>query len=347
MRAILFVALLAAAPVWADGPRSDDCAISTARACPVEVLLPGLELLDAASIPMLDQITVLAKSGQGIVAVDLAVADGALRRTLPLNTGAGDLATDTGLIGSGLIGLDAQGYLLHIRQADGTELGLLFLGRDGERLALMPPSSPSDWSLEISLAEAVMLLARQGALTYDGAALQGLLYRFRLRIKAADGKVVLDELQPPMTPGDTLAAYLERRLAQQIDPVGYEDIHQEGRLSAVTTSASDGSPSRVLLRSSEGGEIAFDQRLGASRLDYDYQAARVTLDGRYLAAIRSSVDDEMLLMVFDTTTTQPVFQAPLAQAYRSQLLWLQDGRIVVLQQREGEGINVLVLDPGR
>ena len=340
MRVVLILLCLAASPLRAEAPVVEDCAVNPDRACPVEVLLPGLELVQANPVAVADRLTLLAvDEAAATVAVDLSLDDEAVKRILPLKLGETDYQ-----VVSGLIADNGQGYALNIWQGD-TNAGLLFVRADGTAAALMQANRPDDWPLEMSLAEAMMLLGTQHVLTFDGAALEGKVYRFGLRATASDGQLVVAELEPGTGQGDTLGAYLDRRLAGQIDPVGSESVTFEGPLSAVTTTASDGSPSRLLLRSEEGGEIAFDQRLGPERMRYDYQAARVSADGRYLAAIRTEADPGKApqLLVFDATTSALIFEAPLPSGSGPQLLWLDGGRVAVVQTLEGEGVQVLVL----
>ncbi len=348
MRALLFLLLLAATPVRADVPRTDDCALSAERSCPVEVLLPGMQLIPGDPVETApDRLTVLAvDAASGFVAVDLSLVDGKILRKLPLDLGAGYFTA-----AGGLIAPDGRGYALHLWQED-TDLGLLFIDAGGRPLARMqatwPQDWPQNWPLEMSLAEAIMLLGMQNVLAFDGSALQGRVYRFGLRVTASDGRLVVAELEPGTGDGDGLGPYLDRRLARQIDPVGAEEVRQEGGLSAVTTWVSDGSPSRLLLRFDAGGEIAFDQRLGPERMDLAYHAARVTPDGRYLAAIRSDssgATQSPLLLVFDAATTTLLYEAPIPEGAAARLHWLADGRIAALGDRDGAGVRVFVLDP--
>jgi hypothetical protein len=345
MRARLLALFLVAAPAFADTPVYDDCAVNPDRTCPVERVLPGLALIQGDPVVTgPDRLTFLAQDARGVVAVDLSLRDGSILRTLPLQLGEGDFQTGYGLIAQG-----GNGYLLHMWQGS-TDLGLLSVSADGLPMELMRATWPEDWPLESSLAAALMLLAAQNVLAFDGVALQGQVYRFGLRMTASDGRLMIVELWPGIDENDTLGSYLERRLARQIDPVGFESVEFEGPLSAVSTLASDGSPSRLLLRSEDGGEIAFDQRLGDARRGHDYMAARVTADGRRLAAIRNStyagLDPAVRLMVFDTGTAAPLFEAPIPAAITPRAVWLPEGRIAVLQDREGKGVEVLILDPG-
>ncbi|WP_103256193.1 hypothetical protein [Tabrizicola aquatica] len=333
MRPVL-IALCLASPALAHEPVIDDCAISAA-ACPVEVLLPGLAPLDGS--PLLtapDRLTFLAHGGVGPVAAEVSLSDGQLLREVPLR-----LPKDADLY-VGLVAAGGRGYALSLWHG-GTELGLQFFAPDGAALGLLPASWPEGWPLEMSLATAITLLAGQGVLTFDGEELRGTLYRFDLAVSAADGALTVTETRSGTGAVDTLGAYLERRLARQIDPVGAEDVHVESALEAVTSWASDGSPSRLLLRSADGGEIAFDQRLGPDRMGHDYSAARVTPDGTRLAAIRTTAT-ESRLMVFDTATTAPVFEAPLPIGCCASVVWLPQGRIAVLQVDGDEGARLLV-----
>lgn len=333
MRPVL-IALCLASPALGHEPVIDDCAIS-ATPCPVEVLLPGLEPLDGA--PLLtapDRLTFLAHAAAGPVAAEVSLADGQIQREVPLR-----LPKDADLY-VGLVAAGGRGYALSLWQG-GTELGLQFFAPDGAALGLLPATWPEGWPLEMSLASAVTLLAGQGVLTFDGEELRGPLYRFDLAVSAADGALTVTETRPGTGASDTLGTYLERRLARQIDPVGAESVHVEGALAAVTTWASDGSPSRLLLRSADGGEIAFDQRLGPDRMEFTYSAARVTPDGTRLAAIRTTAA-ESRLMIFDTATTVPVFEAPLPTGWRASVVWLPQGRVAVLQHDGDKGTRLLV-----
>jgi hypothetical protein len=314
------------------------------RTCPVERLLPGLDLIQGDPVVTgPDRLTFLAQDATGVVAVDLSLRDGSILRTLPLQLGEGDFQTGYGLIAQG-----GNGYLLHMWQGS-TDLGLLSVSAEGLPMSLMRASWTEDWPLEASLAATLMLLAAQNVLTFDGVALQGRVDRFGLRMTASDGQLLIVERQPGINRDDTLGRHLERRLARQIDPVGFESVEFEGPLAAVTSLASDGSPSRLLVRSGDGDEIAFDRQPGDAGGGHDYMAARLTADGRRLAAIRDSthagLDPAVRLMVFDTGTTAPLFEAPLPAAHSPGVVWLPEGRIAVLQDREGEGVAVLVFDP--
>ena len=319
MRAVLLLLLLFATPLWAEAPRTDDCALNLDRACPVEVLLPGMQLIPGDPVVTApDQLTFLAEDGTtGIAAVDLSLADGQTLRKLTFDLGGGDFTA-----GAGLIADKGHGYALHMWQGS-TDLGLLFIDASGMPLALMRATWPKDWPLEMSLAEAITMLGQQNVLAFDGTALEGQVYRFGLRATASDGRLMVVELEPGTGEGDTLGAYLERRLSRQIDPIGAEAVRFEGALAAVTTWEADGSPSRLLLRSTDGGEIVFDQRLGPERNDYEYSSARVTPDGRYLAAFRTTstgAKPGSQLMVFDAATTVALFQAPLPEGANIRLL---------------------------
>lgn len=344
MRAVLPLIMLSASHLWAETPRTDDCAVNPDRACPVEVLLPGMQLVPGDPVvTAAGQLTALTwDATDGIAALDLSLVDGKTLRKLPLDLGEGDFSAATGLIADA-----GQGFALHMWQ-DNTDLGLLFIDAGGVPMAQMRATWPADWQLEMSLAEAILLLGQQNVLAFDGTALEGRVYRFDLRATASDGRLMVVELEPGTGERDTLGAYLERRLSRQIDPVGAEDVRFEGALSAVTTWEADGSPSRLLLRSTDGGEIAFDQRLGPDRMDYEYHSARVTPDGRYLAAIRTTGTGETpgsQLMVFDATTTVPLFRAPLPESAALRLLWLPDRRIAAIGDRDDTGVQLFVLDP--
>jgi hypothetical protein len=336
MRPYLLACLVAASPALAHDPVIETCAIQTERACPLEVLLPGLERLDGSAVlTAANRLTVLAQGAAGPVAVAVSLADGQIQRQVPLRlTEAADLSV-------GLVAAEAKGFALSLWNG-GTEVGLQFFSPDGAPLGEMPATWPKDWPLEMSQASAIALLATQGLLSFDGTALKGTLYRFDLTVTAADGVLTVTETHPGTGATDTLGAYLERRLARQIDPVGAEEVHVDGALSAVTNWASDGSPSRLVLRSADGGEIAFDQRLGPDRMKVDYSAARVTPDGTRLAAIRTAEDGEARLMIFDTVSTAPVFEAPLPTGWRPTVVWLPNGRIAVLQDDGGAATRLLV-----
>lgn len=335
MRAFL-IALCLASPAVAHEPVIEACAVEPDRACPVEVLLPGLEPLDGAPVlTALDRLTYLAHGATGPVAVQVSADDGQILRQVPLRLIEG-VDVHVGLVAEG-----GQGYALSLWHG-GTEVGLQFFDPDGAPRGLMPATWPDDWPLEMSLASAVTLLAGQGMLRFDGAGLRGALYRFDLVVTAADGVLTVTETRPGNSAADRLGAYLERRLAHQIDPVGAEAVHAQGALAAVTTWASDGSPSRLLLRSADGGEIAFDQRLGPDRMEVHYSAARVSPDGTRLAAIRMTEEGAPRLMVFDTATTAPLFDAPLPTGWRPATVWLRNGRIAVLQDDGDEATRLLV-----
>ena len=330
MRSLSLILCLAS-PALADGLALETCATDPGRDCLVEATLPGLTPLQAPLVlAASDRLTLLAAIDGYPAAVELSLADGSALRTLPLRLPSPGLDASGGLIGQG-----ASGYALLLWQG-GTLLGLQFFGPEGAPLGLLSSPPPDDWPLDLRLDEALLLLAGQGVLTFDGVALAGTLYRFRLQVRAADGALTVTETRPGTGAGDSLGAYLARRLERQIDPVGAEAVQVEGRLAAVTVQASDGAPSRLLVRSGDGGEVAFDQRLGPERMDFDYSAARVAPDGARLAAIRTSAAGEARLMVFEIETTAPLFEAALPVALRSSLLWLPGGRIAVLQD-DGDG----------
>ena len=253
---LLPLALCLASPAMAAGPVIDDCVVS-ATACPVEAGLPGLEPLDG--FPVLtakDRLTFLANGAAGPVAVEVSLSDGQIRRQVPLR-----LSEDADLH-FGLVAAGVKGYALSLWHGS-TELGLQFFSADGAALGRLPDSWPEGWPLETSLTHAVTLLAGQGVLSFDGAAMRGTVYRFHLAISVQDGVLVVTESHPANGASDTLGAYLERRLQRQIDPVGAEDVQFEGAVSAVTTWASDGAPSRLVLRSADdhgkrwtGGKLA-------------------------------------------------------------------------------------------
>lgn len=336
VRPFLF-ALCLATPALAHDPVIDTCATGR-EACPVETLLPGLE--PVAGSPVVtgpDRLTYLAYGADGPVAVEVSTLDGRVLGQVALRLKA-DADVHVGLVAAG-----GRGYALSLWHG-ATEIGLQFFSPDGAALGLLPPTWPQDWPLEMSQASAVTLLALQGVLSFDGASLQGTFHRFSLSVLAADGVLTVTETQAGTSATDTLGAYLARRLERQIDPVGAEAVRVDGALSAVTTWASDRSPSRLILRAKDGGEIHFDQRLGRDRMDFDYSAARVTPDGARLAAIRTVTEfqPEARLMVFDTTSTALVFEAPLPTGWRPSVVWLPGGRIAVLQDDGDAATRLLV-----
>lgn len=341
LRAFLLALLIATSAATAHEMAVDDCAVNADRECAVEVTLSGLVWIAAEPVVVApDRLRFLAEDAtRGVVLVDLSTTDGQVVRQQPLDMGGLDY-----VMLSGLIAPEGQTVALSLWQEDGG-YALQFFSADGAQLGQVPAIRSDGWTMEISLTEALMLLGGQNLLRFDDTAIQGEFYRFRLRAGVADGSLEVKDLAPPSHDGDTLSAYLERRLAGQLDPVGHEDAFFEGPLSAVTTTASDGSPSRVLLRSTEGGEIAFDQGLGPERGGFDYLTARVAPDGRFLAVARdggaAGRDPATELMLFDARTTFPAVMAPLPAGW-PHLVWLPDGRIAVLAAQDGPGIGVVV-----
>jgi hypothetical protein len=215
-------------------------------------------------------------------------------------------------------------------------------------LGVVSAEPPEGWGFEMSPAGTLALLADQGVLTLDSDRLSGSFYRFEVSAAVADGAVTVRELGPATDASDTLEAYLQRRFAAQLDGVGYEDVQLNGALSAVTTEASDGHPSRLMVRSEAGGEVAFDQRLGPERMGYSYSAARLSPDAARVAVMRdaSYAADQppVQLMAFDVATTAPVFVAPLPEgAAQQQLVWVPGNRLAVVQSGNG-ATDVYVFD---
>jgi hypothetical protein len=332
MRAIL-LGLLLAVPAWAEASVIDDCAVNPDQACALEGLLPGKALLSGAPAWATEgQLTLLAADvEEGPVVVDLSLTDGSVLRQTPLGFDARDIATVAAL------GAPEDGptvLVLHLIR-DGAELGLQFLAADGAPLGLVPSQNPPDWPLEISLTQALALMAVQNRLDFDGTRVALRLGRFDLAVRVADGRLTLRETAPPREVGDTLGAAFAGLLARQLDPVGYEAVRVEGDLSAVAAFASDGHPPRLALRRAEAGETEFGTGDG-------YRVARVRSDGRQLAAIREAPDGAQSLVVFDARSTLQVLEAPLPSGWLPEPLWLPDGRVAVLQSRDGAGVDVLV-----
>jgi hypothetical protein len=302
---------------------SSDCMVSDVP-CALTFALPDFRLMQAAPVVLGPNLRLLGADTQGRVQLlDLSLADGAEVARQDF-----DLVVEEPQFTPGFIDADGATLAVHL-WTGGEELGLQFLDASGRALGLLGPALPEGWGLEMSPAGLVALLAGQNLMRFQEGALRGSFYRFDLAVTVADGAFAVRETSPAMSPTDTLTAFFERRLASQLDPVGYETAVWQGGLSAVTTEASDGSPSRLLVRSDEGGELVFDQHLGEARMGYAYRDARLSPDGARLATIREADQGARLeLMVFDVATTRPLFTAAMPQGWQQQLVWLPELRAV-------------------
>jgi hypothetical protein len=335
--AVLLCGLTLGAGVGAHEVPVDVCAVDAALGCAVEANLAGFSLMDVAAV-VTGQATLklLGTDAAGqVVMLDVSLADGSVggRQAFEAQVEApgftqGLIAPDGGIVAMSL-------------SDGGEEAGLQFFAASGQRLGLVSAEPPEGWGFEMSPAATLALLADQGVLTLDGDRLSGSFYRFEVSAAVADGVMTVRELAPATGAYDTLEAYLQRRFAAQLDGVGYEDVHVNGALSAVTTEASDGNPSRLMVRFEAGGEVAFDQRLGPERMGYSYSDARLSPDAAQVAVLRDASyapgQPPVQLMVFDVATTAPVFVAPLPEgAAQQQVVWLPGNRLAVVQGGDGD-----------
>lgn len=338
MRLAAIGLVLSGLPAFGHDITTSDCAMTDAP-CVLEFILPDFRLMQAAPVVLGQDLRLLGADAEGRVTVlDLSLSDGAETARQGF-----DLLLDEPQFAPGLIAPDGKTLAVYLWDRD-EERGLQFLDAGGAALGLMPPDAPEGWGLEMSPAAMVSLLAGQGLMHFEGPSLSGGFYRFRVSVAVADGSFVVDETSPALSPDDTLSAYFERRLERQIDPVGYEVVSYQGELSAVTSEASDGNPSLLVVRSEGGGEVAFDQHLGKERMRYAYRSAHLSPDGTRLAAIRETDQGAAVeLMVFDLASTQALFTAALPQGWEQQVVWLPGNRVTVLTT-EGEGTEGVVFD---
>ncbi|MGL4236241.1 hypothetical protein [Tabrizicola sp.] len=337
--------LILASSVQAHEITVDTCATDPVAVCALEIDLPDFQTIDADPRIVDGQLLRLlgADPAGRLTSVDVSLADGAVAGSVLL-----DLVLGLPDHVEGLIAADGKTFAVYPWTGEGDRGGFRFYDATGKTLGTMSADVPDGWQFEYSPAETLGILAGQNRLTFDETALRGTFYRFELYVSVADGTFDVRELHAGTSgtnPLDTLDAYLGRLLAGQGPDPGYEYESFVGPLSAVTTEASDGNPSRLSVRSEEGGEVFFDQRLGPARRGYDYRQARLSPDGARLAVIRTQSaegDSTTQLMVFDVATTAPTFAAELWQ--EGPVVWLPDNRIAVLQADDQGGTQGFAFD---
>ena len=108
MRSFILALFSAVTPAFAQEPVSDNCVFDAALVCPVEVVLPGLGMVDGDPvITGPDRLTFVAldwDEPEQASAVDVSLTDGRILRKLPL----GQAREDTQLF-DWLIAPDGQG----------------------------------------------------------------------------------------------------------------------------------------------------------------------------------------------------------------------------------------------
>ncbi|MBL9074864.1 hypothetical protein [Tabrizicola sp.] len=341
MRCFLFLLFACAAPATAQEVLVDTCAVDAAIACPVEVVLSGLGMIDGDPVVTgPDRLTFVAldrdKTEQAF-AVDVSLTDGRVLSKIPLGQ-----ARENTMSFYWLVAQRAQGFLVFVLENERDRV-LVFYDANGVPQSRMPEIRPKGWPYELTMASALMLLGYQNILKFDGEALQGRVGRFDLRLTASDSRLEVVE-QGAIDDGQTFEDYLSGRLAPQIAEVGAETVHVEGQLSVVTTRESRKSPSRLFLRREDGSEVAIEQ---TTELDPknrpNYFMARLSPDGRYVAVGRY-VKKNGGLFILDTTTGEALFRARVRSCWSSGLRWLPEGRLALLCFIR-DGIHVVVFDP--
>lgn len=346
MRNFLLFLLAAVSPAHAQDQTVDPCVIDPAIACPVEIILPNIGMVDGDPVVTgPDRLTFVARDRdepEQAFAVDVSLTDGRILRNLPL----GEAREDT-LMFDWLIAPDGQGFLAFVWENKRDRV-LVFYDANGIPRSRMPEIRPQGWPYGLTMARALMLLGQQGALTFDGKALHGQLGRFDVKVTAADARMTVVERKAADGGGQTFEEYVQERLAPQIAEVGTEFVHVEGQLSAVTTFKARKSPARFFLRTAKGQEVDVDTQpvpppAGLRVFHY----ARLSPDNRFVAVIKSEEDRKPTsrLLVFETDAKQVVFEAPVKPCWASGLRWLPDGRIARLCFRMRDGIEVIVFDP--
>ena len=346
MRNFFLFLLAAVSPVHAQDQIIDPCAVDAAIACPVEIVLPKLGMIDGDPVVTgPDRLTFVARvwdEPEQASAVDVSLTDGRILRNLPL----GEAREDT-LMFDWLIAPDAQGFLAFVWENKRDRV-LVFYDANGIPRSRMPEIRPQGWPYELTMARALMLLGQQGVLKFDGEALFGQLGRFDVTVTAADARMTVVEREGAEGGGQTFEAYLLERLAPQIAEGGTEFVHVQGQLSAVTTFKAGKSPARFFLRTAEGQEVDVDTQPepppAGSRV---FHSARLSSDNRFVAVIKADKKWKPMsrLLVFDTDAKEVLFQAPVKPCWASGLRWLADDRIAHLCFRMRDGIQVVVFDP--
>jgi hypothetical protein len=346
MRNFFVFFLAAVSPVHAQDQIVDPCAVDAAIACPVEIVLPKLWLIDGD--PVLtgpDRLTFVARDWdepKQASAVDVSLTDGRILRNLPLGE-----AREDSLMFDWLIAPDGQGFLAFVWENKRDRV-LVFYDANGIPRSRMPEIRPQGWPYELTMARALMLLGQQGVLKFDGEALYGQLGRFDVKVTAADARMTVVEREGAEGDGQTFEDYVLERLAPQIAEGGTEFVHVQGQLSAVTTFKAGKSPARFFLRTAEGQEVDVDtQPEPAPAGNRVFHSARLSSDNRYVAVIKSDMKwkSASRLRVFDTDTKEVLFEASLKVCWASGLRWLPDDRIAHLCFRIRDGIQVIVFDP--
>jgi hypothetical protein len=358
---ILICSFLTALPAIAQEPGIDTCALQVPPTCALAFDLPGLILQDADPVVLPDTtLRLLATAADGEVAlVDLSLADGSILRhqavDLRLPPGPtfppavfGAFATD----GQTLViatGDNGQPQEFRLFDANGVGIGRL-PDQALEADFLASDIIQQDWGYDVTAFDLFARLIRQNLIQLQGDVLRGTLYRFDLAADLRQETFTLRESQPALNPSDTFAAYMERRFAFQLDPVGSEDRHFTGEIAAVTTSEGDGVASTVYALDPNQHRVFYDQHLGVENgRPFTYSGARISPDGQFLAVTRTSLSPEegpeQALMVFRTVTAREVLVAALPVSDAARVLWLPDGRIAVLQSDDGSGTTGFVFGP--
>ncbi len=343
MRRYLLVLFSVVTPAFAQEPVVDSCAIDVALACPVEVVFPELGMRDGDPvIAGPDRLTFVAldrDEPEQTFAVDVSLTDGRILRKLPLGVAREDIWSFDWLVDQA-----GQGYLLLVVENE-RERVLVFFDAAGVPRSRMPEVRPAGWPYELTMARALMLLARQNVLTFDGDVLHGQIGRFDLQVSAADGRMTVVEGAATSDGKDTLEDEILARLAPLIAESGAETVHTAGDLSVVTINDEFGMPTRLILRLAKGGEVLLDQPPEPDLKNRrTYHMARLSPDGRYLAVGRGAKKDGGLI-VLSTTTGAALYRAPVGSCWSAGLRWLPDGRIALLCFEMRDGIHFLIVDP--
>lgn len=338
----------------------DTCATEVPETCPLVFQLPGVFLQNVDPVVLPDgHLRLLTASPQGIVElVDLSMTDGSVtrRRTVDLQLGPEEHFWRT--VFAKFSG-DGQTVVIAASEK-GDELGFRLFDADGSRIGFVPDQAletnflPSDvilndWGYDDTAADLFALLIAQNLVQLQGDVLTGELYRFVLVADFGKGTFELRETRPAMNASDSFAAYMKRRFAIQLDPVGREYRHYRGDIAAVTSNAADGSPSAVYALDRDRHRVSYDQHLGVENGWYfDYGGARLSPDGQNLAVLRRSSSESdgppFALMVFTTVIAREVFVAELPMSGRARVVWLSGSRIAVLQTDEDAGIKGFAFD---
>jgi hypothetical protein len=339
------------------------CAAQVPATCDPTFELSGLSLLNVDPVVLPDgNLRLLAASrDREVELVDLSMTDGTVTRRQVVDL---RLDYEGHFRGSVFAEFSGDGQTVVIAAAEkGDEPGFRLFDADGNRIGFVPHQAleanflPSDlilddWGYEDTAADLFALLIAQNLVQLQGDVLTGTLYRFDLVADLGKGTFELRETRPAMNEKDSFAAYMKRRFAIQLDPVGREHRDYRGDIAAVTSEAADGSASSVYALDHDRHRVTYDQHLGVENGRYfDYGGARLSPDGQQLAVLRhSSLESEgppFALMVFTTVTAREVFVAALPSmewSGRARVVWLSDSRIVVLQTDEAAGIKGFAFD---